>query len=87
MEKSVNWNDYPNFFKRGSYIQRKKVVRAFTTQELSCLPEKHEARSNSNLVIERTEYGVLDLPPLSKIKNRERVIYFGEAPELYEVIS
>ncbi len=27
--KGVNWNDYPVFFKRGTYVQRKNVIRPF----------------------------------------------------------
>ena len=42
-EKGINWHDYPDFFKRGTYIQRKRVKRKFTTDELSKLPIKHEA--------------------------------------------
>ena len=33
-EKGVNWNDYPAFFKRGTYVQRKRILRKFTTDEL-----------------------------------------------------
>jgi tRNA(His) guanylyltransferase len=84
MDKGVNWNDYPSFFKRGSYIQRKKsVARSFTAEEIEKLPPKHEARFNPNMVVERTDIVVLNLPPLSKVQNRDRVIYFGEEPKLF----
>jgi len=80
VEKGVNWNDYPAYFKRGSYIQKRKVIRAFTSEEINQLPKKHEARTNPNLQVERTEVRVLDLPPLSKVKNRVGVIFNGEDP-------
>lgn len=83
MSVGINWNDYPNFFKRGTYVQRKVISRAFSTEELDKLPLKHAARTNKDLIVERTEYVTLDLPPLGKIKNRDKVIFFGEEPELF----
>lgn len=80
MEKGVNWNFYPSFFKRGTYVQRKKIIRKFTAEELNNLPEKHEARLNPDLMVERSEVGVVDMPPLSKVTNRVGVILFGEDP-------
>jgi tRNA(His) 5'-end guanylyltransferase len=79
-QKGVNWNDYPDFFKRGSYIQRRKTERKFTTNELEALPPKHQARLNPDLIVERTDYVRVDMPPLGKIINRVNVIYNGEEP-------
>jgi tRNA(His) 5'-end guanylyltransferase len=79
-QKGVNWNDYPTFFKRGTYLQRRTVQRRFTSEELEKLPPKHEARRNPELVVERTEVAILDLPPLSKVANRAGVIFLGESP-------
>jgi len=78
--KGVNWNDYPAFFRRGSYIQRRKIAKKFSTEELEKLPAKHEARINPNLIIERSEYRVLDMPPFNKVENRVGVIFNGEEP-------
>jgi tRNA(His) 5'-end guanylyltransferase len=52
-QKGVNWNDYPAFFKRGTFLQRRKVSRPFTATELQALPAKHAARSNPSLTVER----------------------------------
>jgi tRNA(His) guanylyltransferase len=79
-KKGVNWNDYPMFFKRGTYLRRRKMSRAFTATELDALPPKHAARSNLALVVERTALGPLDLPPLSKVENRAGVLFRGEEP-------
>lgn len=81
-QKGVNWNGYPNFFKRGSYVQKRTVTRKFTTEELDALPPLHNARKTPDLEFERTEYNVLDIPPLSKIVNRPGLLFFGEAPVL-----
>jgi tRNA(His) 5'-end guanylyltransferase len=80
MAKGVNWSHYPSAFKRGTYCQRRKTVRPFSTEELKKLPPKHNARLNPNLVIERTDVVVLDMPPLSRIQNKEAVIFEGADP-------
>lgn len=80
-QKGINWNDYPTFFKRGTYVQRKKVVRKFTADELEKLPPKHEIFKNPELAIERTDYLELELPKLATIVNRPEVIFFGEEPK------
>lgn len=80
--KGVNWNDYPGFFKRGTYVQRRVVERPFSAEELESLPPLHAARSNPDLVIVRSEMRVLDLPPLGKLRNRVEVLFDAAEPEL-----
>jgi tRNA(His) guanylyltransferase len=79
-QKGINWNDYPAFFKRGTYIQRRTVIKPFSVEEIDKLPAKHEARINPDLIVERSEWAVLDMPPLSQIANREAVIFEGAEP-------
>lgn len=81
MVRGINWNDYPSFFKRGTYVQRKKTRRRFTVEEIDKLPEQHDARKNPNLMIERVDVQVLEIPPLSKIANRAEFICEAEAPK------
>lgn len=81
-EKGINWNDYPAFFKRGTYVQRKRILRKFTTHELEKLPKKHIARKNPDLMIERWVVDRIDLPPLMKINNKVDVIVFGKDVEM-----
>lgn len=83
-QKGINWNDYPNFFKRGTYVQRKRVMTKFSSEELEKLPLKHQAIINPNLEIERWIVDEVKLPPLSRIKNRVNVVIFGENPEVGE---
>lgn len=78
--KGVNWNDYPSFFKRGTFVKRRTVTRAFTATELEALPPKHAARTNPALTVERSECVPLDLPPLSKVANRVGVLFGAEEP-------
>ena len=79
-QKGINWNDYPTFFKRGSYIQRKIVKGPFTADDLEKLPEKHAARTNPNLLIDRSVFRRLEMPVLGSVVNREAVIFSGAEP-------
>jgi tRNA(His) 5'-end guanylyltransferase len=79
-EKGVNWDSYPAFFKRGTYVQKTEVEKPFSKSELEKLPEKHEARKNPDLKIKRKTWEVLDMPIFSKIKNKEEVVFCGEKP-------
>jgi tRNA(His) 5'-end guanylyltransferase len=77
-QKGINWNDYPVFFKRGSYFQRVVVKKKYTIDEIDKLPLKHAARSNKNLVVERSEIVELKLPIFAKIENRVDIIFKGD---------
>jgi len=80
MAKGINWNDYPPFFKRGTFVRRETEVRAFTTDELDKLPAKHAARQNPNLQVERQVIREVEMPSFSKVINRVGVIFDGEEP-------
>ena len=80
-QKGVNWNDYPNFFKRGTFVQRRKEITKFSTDEIDRLPAKHLARSNPDLEIERSVVKVVDsVPPFPEITNKAGFIFHGEYP-------
>jgi tRNA(His) guanylyltransferase len=80
LHRDLNWNDFPAFFKRGTFVQRKKVVRAFTPEELDVLPPKHAARENPDLEVERTVVKQLQMPPFGSVTNRCEVIFDGADP-------
>lgn len=75
-EIGVNFNDYSSFFKRGTFIQRRKKIKEFTEEELSKIPEKYRPTEP----IERTIYEELEMPPFSKVCNRVGVVFNGEEP-------
>lgn len=79
-EQGLIWEELPVFFKRGTYLQRRVVKRAFTADELDALPPKHEARKNPALEIERTDIVELSVPPITRVQNREGMIFRGEDP-------
>ena len=80
--KGINWNDYPTFFKRGTYVQRKEIEANFTPEELKALPPRHHARTNPELTITRNKVMILDMPPFSKVINRKDVIFCGAEPKV-----
>ena len=85
--KGINWNDYPSFFKRGTFIQRKTRNMKFTPEEIDKLPLKHEARTNPELEVERSIVEIIDMPPFNQVINRVEVIFDGEFPIIKELIG
>lgn len=79
--KGVNWDKYPSYFKRGTYIQRRIINKKFTIEELDKLPAKHEARKNPDLIIERSEVREIEMPPFNRIINKTGVVFNGEDPK------
>ncbi len=79
-QKGVNWNDYPDFFKRGTYFSRQKVLKELTPEVLEKIPEQKRPIGP----IERHEVSILELPILSKIENAEGVLFNGEEPKLFQ---
>ena len=69
-EKGINWNDYPAFFKRGQYVRRVVTRQPFTAEEIEKLPPKHHARTDPDLVVERSVISRLEMPPFRRVKNR-----------------
>lgn len=78
-QAGVNFNDYPSFFKRGTFIQRRKTLRELTAEELAVIPEKYRPTGP----IERGAVLDLDMPPFGKVANREAVIFDGAVPERF----
>jgi tRNA(His) 5'-end guanylyltransferase len=79
-EKNIDWNDLPNKYKKGTYIKRIKTIRPFTAEELASLPEKHNAKENKELKIERNFILERDYPVMNTIENKIDVIFNDLAP-------
>ena len=84
LEKNVNWNDLESRFKRGTYVKRSKILKAFTKEDLDLLPAKHKARLNPDLMIERTVIEEIEYPIFNKIKNKVDVIFNDIEPIIFE---
>ncbi len=72
-KKGVNWNDFPRFFKRGTYVQRRAVERVLTDEERARIPEPH--RPPVGATVQRTQVVELDLPPVRQIANLTAVLF------------
>jgi tRNA(His) 5'-end guanylyltransferase len=71
---NIIWDTYPLFYKEGSLLVKEKELRKFTDDELEKLPEKHEAISNPDLLVERSVYNFVDFIYLKDyIKNTFQV--------------
>lgn len=73
--KGVNFNDYPAYFKRGTYVQKVKVEKPLDAATLARIPA--DKRPDNGVVVRKT-MTELDLPPLARIANRVAVIFDGE---------
>jgi len=80
-EAGINWNDFPVFFKRGTFIQRKTINTKLPIEDLEKLPLKHHARQNPDINIERIVIEEIDMPPFHKVSNREQVIFNNAVPK------
>ncbi|HLL22089.1 MAG TPA: tRNA(His) guanylyltransferase Thg1 family protein, partial [Kofleriaceae bacterium] len=77
-QKGVNWNDYPTFFKRGTYVQRRTVERVLTDEERTRIPEAH--RPPAGTVVQRSQVVERELPPVRKIANLSAVLFERAEP-------
>lgn len=77
--KGINFNDYPAMFKRGVYIQRRRVMRELDPEQLAKIPQDKRP-PDGRVLRARTE--VLDLPPILRVANRVEVLFEGADPVL-----
>lgn len=80
-QKGINWNDYPAFFKRGTFVRKRVVERPFTPEEVEALPPKHNYFTNPDILVKRSVVMAEEFPILTTIINREEVLLEGADPE------
>jgi len=78
-DADIYWENYPPFFRHGVYYRSTVVQRKLTVEELSRLPEKHNARTNPDLVFSRPEIAELDMY-LPQVSNKTGVVFGKEEP-------
>lgn len=78
--KGVNWNNYPDAFKRGTYVRRQKLFVTPSIEDLSKIPEKFRPKPGD--LVERTLVEPLPLPPIRQVVNRVDVLFAGADPEV-----
>lgn len=79
----LNWNDYPAFFKRGTYVQRKNFEVTLDEATLAKIPEGKRPLNN---LVTRSRVVALDMPVLSTIANASDVLIFGDEIILKSVL-
>ena len=79
-QRGINFNDFHSKFKRGSFIKKVTKVSKFTFDEITNLPLNHDARRNPDLTFKRNVIERVELPQLSKIVNRVKVLFENETP-------
>lgn len=77
-QKGINFNDYPAFFKRGTFVRRVTVRRTLAALELARIPQAHRPAPDAEF--ERSEIIALEMPTFSRVTNREAVIFDGAEP-------
>lgn len=76
--KGINFNEYPAFFKRGTFVRREVVSRPLSDEELMRIPEKNRPGKDEEVM--RSVLRRLDMPSFTKVINREAVIFDGAEP-------
>lgn len=69
----VNWNDYPTYFKRGTYVQRKVMDQ----ETWGKIPDKSKPESRTFM---RSEVMVIDMDPINSVSNILEVVFGGADP-------
>lgn len=75
--KGLNWNDYPDFFKKGTYVRRESTLKELTAAELARIPEKHRPTGP----VMRSVLRELAMPPLTRVANVNAVLFEGQEPQ------
>ena len=75
-EIGMEFEDFPESFRRGSFVRRYTVERMLTGEELERIPEKHRPSGP----VMRNEMRVVDMPPFNRVTNRVEVIFDSAAP-------
>lgn len=80
-KKGIDWNIYPDFFKWGSFFQRRTFERELTAEEKARIPLKHQPEG----LVTRSQVVQLEMPPFIDVTNRVEVIFDGAAPSQEKV--
>lgn len=75
-QKGQNFNDYPAFFKRGTFVRRVLEEKYLSESELALIPPKHRPFG----MVVRSKVIEIDMPIFTKVLNREGVIFRNEIP-------
>lgn len=80
-EKGIDWDSYPVFFKRGTFLARKTFDTVMTPEELGKIPEAHR---DPGRVVTRSSIVEVEMPAFKTVENRVDVIFHGATPVVRE---
>lgn len=75
-EKGINFNDYPVFFKRGTYVKRKTVKTHLSDEKWLAIPEKQRPESRD---VFRTVLDEMDWPAAKHLANYADLLFDRDA--------
>ncbi len=75
--KGINWAEYPDFFKKGTYVRRESVLKELSPAELARIPEKHRPTGP----VMRSVLREVAMPPCTRVANLQDVLFFGKDPQ------
>jgi tRNA(His) guanylyltransferase len=81
--KGVNWNDYPDHFKRGVYAKRVKVTKTLSDAELAKIPAAHRPTGP----VERSEVQILYVPPIAQMFLEDQLRLVGRESDNEEAVE
>lgn len=84
-EVGVIWDDVLPSFTHGTFIRPFKAHILFDQSEIEKLPSKHAARSNPELLVERTIHQQLNMVGLDRLKDPVGFV-FEQAPLEYQMM-
>jgi len=73
-QKGINWNNYPPFFKHGTFVKRQTVE--YKIDDISDLPEKHDYVLNPDLTVKRSLLSEYDVE-LKKLEYHDRLEFIS----------
>lgn len=77
-QKGQNFNDYPSFFRRGTFLQARSRLEALPQDVVERMGL--DAMHAEQATVVRRSIEALDMPRFSKVLNREAVIFDGAEP-------
>lgn len=77
-QKGINFNDYPDQFKRGTFVLRRTMMKELPPEVLAKIPEQHRPTGP----IERQVIAAVQMPKFSTVTNRIGVLFHNEEPRI-----
>lgn len=77
LDKGVDWNALPDFFRYGTYVRKIPVVSTLTEEQLQKIPESR--RINATTVFERNEFRTSNFP-IRNMSNRKEFLFERQEP-------